>query len=151
MVSASNLIIAFQTSSTVLGTSLHSKTGRILEPTAGSHSTLSAARVNPSLYALSDIHIHGDTIYILNRQVSPPYTSEGDEMAVFRIRKGKLEARGHIQLPCRQPREIKRIDERTMAVSCVGAEGKSGGIVLVRNDKVAGHWDGPSSWGLELL
>lgn len=68
---------------------------------------------------------------------------------MFMNRAGHLHPSGHIQLPCFQPREIKRVDEKTMLVTCVGGDGKGAGIVLIKDHHVVGYEPGMSMWGVE--
>ena len=105
-----------------------------------------------STHALSDIHVTArGRVYVLNRQVAEPYQGEGDTIALFRLKEGRLQSEGWIQLPCWQPREMLPLGEEVLAISCIGANGLGGGVVVVQDGAVVGYWAGQSAWGLSVL
>jgi hypothetical protein len=121
----------------------------LLNPSEPSSPTLpSLFKYSSSSFALSDIHLVESTVYVLNRLVLPPYGGEGDTIALFTLTEGSLQEKGHIQLPCYQPREMAELGKGRMGVTCVGGDGKMGGVAVIRDDKVERYWPGVSSWGL---
>lgn len=146
LIKGNHLVLAFQSSSTVAVIPVN-QTGHLGTPTRPSISTIPLTAMETT-YALSDIKRVGTAIYVLNRQVLPPYTSEGDTIAKFELSDGQLDPTGHIQLPCYHPRELRILDKNTMAVTCVGGDGKKGGVVLLEDEQVHAYWQGPSTWGV---
>ena len=143
-----SLVIGFQNSNSISILSIDQR-GRLDQPQT-SLSTLPYS--GSSAYALSDIHLSSKgLIYVLNRRVSPPYLKDGDSIAIFRVAGDDLLPVGSISLPCYQPREILSIGEETFAVSCVGANGQKGGVVIIHQDYVVDYWSAESSWGLVAL
>lgn len=141
-------MLAFQTSSTIASIPIHPG-GVLLNPIEPSASTLpSFFRYSSSSFALSDIHLVGSTVYVLNRLVVPPFGGEGDTIALFTLQDGALREKGHIQLPCYQPREIAELGKGRWGITCVGGDGKGGGVVVIKEGKVERYWPGVSSWGL---
>ena len=142
------MILAFQTSSTIAAIPIHPG-GVLLNPTEPSSHTLpTVLRYSSSSFALSDIHLVGSMVYVLNRLVVSPFGGDGDTISLFTLQNGALREEGHIQLPCYQPREIAELGKGRFGVTCVGGDGKGGGLVAIKDGKVGRYWPGVSSWGL---
>ncbi len=139
------LVIGFQNSNSISSLSIDSQ-GKLGLPKT-SLSTLPVP--SSSSHALSDVHLSSkNKIYALNRRVLAPYLEEGDSIAMFKVSSGNLIPVGSIFLPCYQPREILSIGEETFAISCVGTNGRKGGVVIIHEESVVDNWSAQGSWGM---
>lgn len=192
-------MMSFQQSSTVIPFPLTPEGLIARPPAASSQSSLTlAARLHhrtkeqiERTFASSDVLLHGRTLLVANRQVIGPYSPladglsgdspvGGDTLAVFHaVRTGKgdkqstgLNLIGHIELGCWQPREMAILagpERDFVAVTCNGAKGAGGGVVILdplyvpsgdleaearkqRRDipswPIIDRWDGQSAMGL---
>jgi hypothetical protein len=106
-------------------------------------------------YALSDIlHLeHLNLVLVANRRVKGPYDhTSGDTVAVFRSFP-ELKPVTHVNLGCWHPREFAKLNDVLVAVTCIGAERRGSGVVILdvgkREPSVIGRWDSPHPvWGV---
>ncbi|ORY23126.1 Lactonase, 7-bladed beta-propeller-domain-containing protein [Naematelia encephala] len=142
------LFLGAQTSSNVLPFSLH-QDGRInsIYHTA-SLSSLPLHLEASETFALSDVQLHTQELFVLNRRVRPPYIGAGDTMAIIDVSDpDSLSVTQYVELGCWQTREMfhwSDVAGPSLAVTCQGADGNGAGVVLLR--KVAGGWAVVNSW-----
>jgi hypothetical protein len=167
LLTANTLIIACQTSNTIIQLGV-ARSGYLMpDASLHSYSTLPATTKDPQHHALSAIAMSalGTYLFVANRQVEGAYTrSLKDSIVVYRINTHNLERLGWVDLDCWQPREMLVLDAgarfQRLLVTCVGRGGPKeqagAGIRLIDvqmtgnevKGQIVSRWDEDSCWGI---